>query len=456
MNSGNGLSTLRSEKKIAAVAVLLMVSVVVGCGKPTVRFSSNQLSTKVIERASGVDEGLSRDAYQQIADILVGMFGTPDEPFFIADADAETEGFVDEKNLIRAAGPVTGDRLSDEVNAANPHLSKGAGLYRQHCVHCHGVTGNGKGPTASFLNPYPRDFTMGKYKFNSTIIGVPSSTSDLHRILMMGIDGTAMPSFALLDRGEVEALVDYVKYLSVRGQVERLLVEQACELDEGEKLDVTKENLVDDVLAGIVDSWKSAEPPRGQILDPDDPESLMDAALPTNPQVPLFSEDRAGWSEEKSEKLFASIDRGRDLYFTVEANCYSCHGPTQLGDGNLGLYDDWSKELVNWQTEQDDDGSKLEEHLSLGGLEPRIIRPRNLRLGEYRGGRRPIDIFWRIHNGIDGAGMPAATIKNPLQPTAKGLTYDDIWDLVNFVLALPYETQSRPGLDLPTNGRIRL
>ena len=29
-------------------------------------------------------------------------------------------------------------------------------LYREHCAHCHGISGDGVGPTAVFLNPYPR------------------------------------------------------------------------------------------------------------------------------------------------------------------------------------------------------------------------------------------------------------------------------------------------------------
>ena len=52
-------------------------------------------------------------------------------------------------------------------------------------------------------------------------------------------------------------------------------------------------------------------------------------------------------------------------------------------------------------------GMRLDRFLALGALEPRNIRPRNLRMDEFRGGRRPIDLYWRIHNGIAGAPMPA-------------------------------------------------
>lgn len=44
----------------------------------------------------------------------------------------------------------------------------GYGLYRKHCLHCHGVSGAGDGPTSTFLFPRPRDYRPGKFKFTST------------------------------------------------------------------------------------------------------------------------------------------------------------------------------------------------------------------------------------------------------------------------------------------------
>ena len=57
-----------------------------------------------------------------------------------------------------------------------------------------------------------------------------------------------------------------------------------------------------------------------------------------------------------------------------------------------------------------------------------IVRPTDLTTGIYRGGRRPIDLYWRIHSGINGVSMPAS---EKLEPK-------DIWDLVNFLQVLPY------------------
>jgi hypothetical protein len=61
------------------------------------------------------------------------------------------------------------------------------GLYREHCAHCHGITGDGNGPTASFLNPYPRDYRAGLFKFKSTPSGFRPLHDDLKRIVVEGI-----------------------------------------------------------------------------------------------------------------------------------------------------------------------------------------------------------------------------------------------------------------------------
>ena len=70
------------------------------------------------------------------------------------------------------------------------------------------------------------------------------------------------------------------------------------------------------------------------------------------------------------------------------------------------------------------------------------LRPNNLNRGVYRGGRRPIDIYWRIAKGITGAQMPSHY---------PGLINEQqVWDLVNFVLHLPYEPGLLEGAEAPS------
>src|SRR5690606_5763916 len=77
-------------------------------------------------------------------------------------------------------------------------------------------------------------------------------------------------------------------------------------------------------------------------------------------------------------------------------------------------------------------------------LEPRKIQPRNLRMNVFRGGRRPVDLYWRIHNGIAGTPMPAAAVKPDDAPEEDTrLTSNDIWDLIAYVRHLPYDDLSQ-------------
>ena len=124
---------------------------------------------------------------QTLANVLEAAFGTPDQPYLLPDAAKETGISLD--NLHRAAGPVRTDPSGAKL-----------GLFREHCVHCHGITGDGAGPTAAYLNPYPRDYRPGVFKFKSTPTGAKPMHDDLVKIVTEGIPGTAMPSFKLLPR----------------------------------------------------------------------------------------------------------------------------------------------------------------------------------------------------------------------------------------------------------------
>ena len=63
---------------------------------------------------------------------------------------------------------------------------------------------------------------------------------------------------------------------------------------------------------------------------------------------------------------------------------------------------------------------------------PKLLnQPRNLRSGIYRGGRTPLDIFDKVHSGINGSGMPGVADSIVSQ--------EDKWKLVAYVLSLPYK-----------------
>ncbi|MEX2113573.1 MAG: cytochrome c [Pirellulales bacterium] len=383
---------------------LLGLALLSGCGEAGP--PSYRLNMVDIAKAQ-----LAEPQQQVIADVLTAMYGTPDEPFVLPETELDIE------KLKLAAGPVHSDQFGKET-----------GLYRRHCAHCHGTTGDGMGPTALILNPYPRDYRQGKFKFKATERAAKPTEIDLERVVRHGVPGTAMPAFDLLPDMQVKALVEYVKYLSLRGQTEISLINAIADLSEGDQLDTSRGMLVDEIMQPIADSWIAANE---SIINPD-----------PKPEVALAQ----------------SIDQGRELYYGAKANCVKCHGPGSLGDGQTTDYDDWSKPLFEMaqsvaseqaslasDTEMDStQRSEIKERLAFDSLvlkkdslPPRRAIPRNLRQGIYRGGRRPVDVYRRIYAGINGAPMPGV---GPATPGATGtLTSDEIWNLVDYVLSLPYE-----------------
>jgi mono/diheme cytochrome c family protein len=288
------------------------------------------------------------------------------------------------------------------------------------------------------LNPYPRDFRPAIYKFKSTEVGKPPLRDDLKRTLHDGIPGTSMPSFKLLKPEDVDALIDYLAYLSIRGQVERELINEAAfELDfaAGDRLfdpslqtsdpEQYEEQLavIEDYVVDVADEWVEAQKAAPEVGGP--PEG-----------VPLYSREAGSEDATVAAALEESIALGREVYHGKIANCASCHGPTGMGDGQMTDYDTWTKEWTTSVSIDPKDKIAVREMLAYGAHKPRNILPRNLRKGVYRGGSRPIDLYLRIVNGIDGTPMPAAAMqpKNP-----QGLTEEQVWHLVNFLLSLPDE-----------------
>jgi mono/diheme cytochrome c family protein len=382
---------------------------------------------------------------QAIADILGAMFGTPDEPYVLPETG------LDLRKLKMAAGPV----WSDQVGGKH-------GLYRRQCAHCHGINGDGRGPTAMILNPYPRDYRAGVFKFKTTYNPNQPSDDDLRTILHNGIPGTAMPSFAVYPPDETEALLEYVKYLSMRGQMETALINYVSQeltsnplTGEGDDLDPAKNEdqhkaimslLTDDVVAG----WKDA-----------------------NENVIRPEESKLPGKERTAKEIADSAVAGRELFYGSKANCVKCHGPTALGDGQQDDYDNWSKATKKFEDETqmlvgtiktlkenmaNQQGDELEasrkdlatktkelserETVIAQLLPPRNAIPRNLREGVFRGGRRPWDIYHRVNQGISGTPMPGG---GPALAGAQGtLSDEEMWHIVDYVQSLAFEPASRP------------
>jgi mono/diheme cytochrome c family protein len=244
-------------------------------------------------------------------------------------------------------------------------VTLGRDAYRGLCLHCHGEFGDGAGPAAAGMDPLPRDFRMGVFKFTSTKSGEKPTRGDLVATLRRGMPLGRMPSFAALEEEKLDWLAEYVIFLASRGELERRLAARAANDDDVDEATATQ------VVATIGELWAQAP---AAVVTPGSPMPELDAR---------------------------TLARGHDLFQSKEIKCSSCHGPEGKGNGPSapGLKDDW-------------------DHL---------LAPRDLTLGVYRGGSRPIDIFRTICCGVKGTPMPA--FGGTVSP-------DDLWALALYVRSL--------------------
>ncbi|MDP6342761.1 MAG: ethylbenzene dehydrogenase-related protein [Alphaproteobacteria bacterium] len=181
-----------------------------------------------------------------------------------------------------AAKPVA-DAPMPEVTDA--FLAEGEEIYYRRCSFCHGLLGDGEGPAAKYLDPRPRDFTLGTFKFRTTQSGELPQDSDLFRTVSRGLPGTGMQAFDGdlikngLDERQRWAVIAYIKTFAPEF--------------EDEELDPVK---------------------TGKVV-----------ALPAN--RPAFSPEL--------------VAKGKEIF--LRAKCWECHGKEGRGNGQKSFdrKDDW-------------------------------------------------------------------------------------------------------------------
>ncbi|MEM6473060.1 MAG: c-type cytochrome, partial [Planctomycetota bacterium] len=265
----------------------------------------------------------------------------------------------------------------------------------------------------------------GVYKWKSTERGSKPTRKDLKAILVNGAPGSAMPSFSAIEEEDIETLVDYVIYLSIRGEFERRLLYQAVdELGyEGESPEVelslanaasfgvhTDDDsgseaywVARDNLNRILEQWVGAE----------------DAIV----QVPA-----------PPAKTAASIDQGRQLFHGKIANCSGCHGTDGLGGVPIIDFDDWTKEFTTRLAITPTDKDAVRPFRNLGALRPRQIKPRRISGGWFHGGGDGETLYRRFTQGIAGTPMPGQILTEEASSTS--LSPSQVWSIVHYVQSL--------------------
>jgi cytochrome c oxidase cbb3-type subunit 2 len=98
---------------------------------------------------------------------------------------------------------------------------RGKVVYERYCVSCHGESGDGKGETAEWISPKPRDFRQGVFKWRSTPSGSLPTVSDLERTIENGLYGTRMPSWYPIGHRNRLDVIAYIQDFSPRWKEEQ-------------------------------------------------------------------------------------------------------------------------------------------------------------------------------------------------------------------------------------------
>lgn len=412
----------------------------------------------------------------EVQQALLDQFGTPDQPRWpdVMIREAKFKMLTEADSLVRASGAF--GRKNDKVER---------GLYRKHCVQCHGITGDGAGPAAAMLSPYPRDFRRGTFKFKSTPQGVKPTLQDLIYTIRYGVPGTSMPAMANITKthdteSDIEVIASYVRYLSIRGEVERTLMMDSLrdlDLDANESLYQTSLRSsdsqafekqvarIDNAIQSVADKWltaelesatdketgskdrdaksndeaetQSIEEGTAKVSDSenaktstlDSENELADQAIKQTVTAANFS----ALSQSDKDRFLASANRGRKIFQSEIAACSQCHGAEGRGDGRLRDFDEWTKDWTVRNGIDPNDKAQWKPLKKLGLLKPIVASPRNLQLGVIRSGRDHNAIHRVILHGIEGTPMPAAA---RLPEVKNGLSETQVWDLVNYCQSL--------------------
>ncbi len=232
--------------------------------------------------------------------------------------------------------------LGDADWPLSPSQTRGREVFGNYCVGCHGETGRGDGAASRFLDPLPRDFRSGLFKFRSTAFGKPPLESDLLRTVTCGLPGSSMPGFPLVPEIQRKDVVRYVLHLAKLGAAERALAYAMRE--DGVSAEQFKKEQLPDLRRQIE-------------ADYDGVRRLTVAPEPA-------ADD-------------ASVARGRALFATT---CAACHGARGVGDGPSAA------------ALRDERGG--------------VIRPRDFTTGVFRSGSAPEDVYVRVKGGLSGTPMP--------------------------------------------------
>jgi mono/diheme cytochrome c family protein len=174
---------------------------------------------------------------------------------------------------------------------------KGKSVFTVNCASCHGMTGKGDGPAAAALNPKPRNFTEGYWRYGGGVARIVQTITG-------GSPGTAMAAFTSIPLQDRFAIAHFIRSLSPKPEPDK--PEDLAWLDQ---------------FGGAKAGGEAAAPASG-------------GAAPAGPTIPV----------EKALVLLAEAsppigtpgdgtDQSGEGAATYASRCASCHG--LAGEGGV-------------------------------------------------------------------------------------------------------------------------
>lgn len=159
-------------------------------------------------------------------------------------------------------------------------------LFEAHCAVCHGSNGLGDGPAAIALSVRPRNFWHERFRYVSTLNGVPTD-EDLIQSIRFGRRYGEMPANPQLTDAEIRAVAEYVREMQRLGWLDELQKEFSDDED----------------------------------TSPDELEDISHIRVKPRNLIEVVG---------RGPGFHRQVDEGRELY---ASNCASCHGLSGRGDG---------------------------------------------------------------------------------------------------------------------------
>ena len=303
-------------KRYSAVHLLGILTIVLaGCESDN--YSLNYSLAKPVKEMT---DQKKQDA---VVRALSELYGPSPREIKVPEGLGLTNGGYYLANYVQEKGESAPKALAVDSTSGKKQVGGGYGLYRKHCLHCHGVTGDGNGPTADYLYPRPRDYRKGLYKFTSTAAGAKPTRTDLWKTINYGLHGTSMPGFeALMTPSEIEQVIDYVIFLSVRGETELLVAQDVS--------DGAWDEQIGQETGPSSNPWYE-KPSNSKIYEPALETARMVAEKWNASESQVFNPPSARVANSND-----SIMRGRELFlgYTKERlECWGCHGLQAGGNG---------------------------------------------------------------------------------------------------------------------------